>query len=119
MAKKTRDMTLGEDIIEGLTGVRDALQEDPDIAERFTVRTVELDLEPPEYDADEIRKLRQALQASQAVFAQVIGVKASTVRSWEQGRREPQPIARRLFEEIEQHIDEWKQRLRDALVEAS
>jgi transcriptional regulator with XRE-family HTH domain len=40
---------------------------------------------------------------SQAIFAQMMGVSASTVRAWEQGKREPEGAARRLLQIAELH----------------
>ncbi len=44
--------------------------------------------------------MRELLGASQAVFAGFLGVNANTLRSWEQGKRLPQPIACWFLSEI-------------------
>ena len=49
------------------------------------------------YDAKSIRAIRAKLGKSQTEFARMIGVKVSTLRNWEQGRREPDGPARALL----------------------
>lgn len=46
---------------------------------------------PPikEYSAAQIRRLRQRVKASQAVFAACLNTSASTVQKWEQGQKRP------------------------------
>ena len=50
--------------------------------------------------------LRTMLQLSQAVFADALNVSAATVRSWEQGMREPDGAVLRLLELAGEH-PEW------------
>lgn len=45
-----------------------------------------------------IREVREKLSVSQVIFAQMLGVSASTVRAWEQGRREAEGPAARLLQ---------------------
>jgi putative transcriptional regulator len=47
--------------------------------------------------AADIRKIRKTLGISQFEFAQYIGSKLGTVRSWEQGARKPRSTALRLL----------------------
>mgnify|MGYP001124062743 CR=1 FL=1 len=47
-----------------------------------------------------MRKTREDLGVSQAVFADMLGVSASLVQSWEQGFRKPSRMACRLLDEI-------------------
>lgn len=55
--------------------------------------------EPPRYSARQIHTIRvKTLSASQAVFAQYIGVSPSTIRAWEQAQRTPSLSARRLIQ---------------------
>lgn len=109
---------LGEQIIDGLTSFRDTLKDDQLIDEHFTVRTVELDLEPHPYTAEEVRRVRLALPASQAVFAKILGVSPSTLQSWEQGKKQPQPIACRFLDEIQADHERWRQLLRNSIIES-
>lgn len=57
----------------------------------------------PAYDAERIRAVRRGLSLSQAVFAEMLNVSASTVRAWEQGAREPDGPTRRLLQVAELH----------------
>jgi putative transcriptional regulator len=104
-----------KDIIEGLTQFRDALKSGERIEKRFTVRTVELDLQPMEFDSESVREVRMRLGVSQAVFAKILGVKASTVESWEQGRNTIPQMACRLLEEIQRDPQYWIKRLEGAV----
>lgn len=74
------------------------------VAMEVTARKARLEL-PPWYPPHMIREIRHKLSVSQAIFAQMLGVSASTVRAWEQGRREPEGPARRLLQVAELHPD--------------
>lgn len=63
---------------------------------KVTARRVDV-LAPPEYTDRDIRRVRERLGVSQAVFAELIGASASTVRAWERGARKPSDMARRLI----------------------
>ncbi len=104
----------GPALIRSLTGLRDTLKKDQPLAERFTLRTVELDLELREFTATEVVKVREQLRASQGIFAKLLGVSIKTVQAWEQGNNPPSPTARRLLETIEANPEPWAQRLRAA-----
>ena len=56
--------------------------------------------EPTEYDGPAVRAVRERYAMSQGVFARFLCVSSATVQSWEQGRRVPSPIARRLLDEM-------------------
>jgi DNA-binding transcriptional regulator YiaG len=58
---------------------------------------------PPWYPPHVVREIRHKFSVSQAIFAQMLGVSASTVRAWEQGKREPEGPARRLLQIAELH----------------
>ena len=77
----------------------------------LTVRTVRLDMEPAEYSAQDIKRLRAGLGVSQAVFARLLAVSAKLVQHWEHGERDPQPIARRLLDEIRSDPERWMAKL--------
>lgn len=99
---------LGALIIEGLQeALKHARGEEARVrvlppVEVTTARKAHLEL-PPWYPPYLIREIRQKLSVSQAIFAQMLGVSASTVRAWEQGRREPEGPARRLLQVAEAH----------------
>ena len=68
-------------------------------AGRVTVREVEI-RDPAGYDPQQVRALRTELGVSVAVFARLVGVTTAQVEHWEQGRRVPSPLARRLLDRI-------------------
>ncbi len=45
----------------------------------------------------EVAKVRQSLDLTQEAFADLLGIKVTTLRSWEQGKREPSGAARMLI----------------------
>jgi len=87
-----------------------------DRGEPITLRTVALDLQTQEYTAEQIRKIRLALNVSQAVMAKLLGVSVLTIQSWEQGTRKPSPMACRFLDEIAKSPAHWQRRLSDAIV---
>jgi len=106
--------SVGSRIIEGLTELKEALESKEPLNHRFTVRTVELNLEPEHYSGQSIQEIRNRINVSQAVFAQLLGVSTSTIQSWEQGKREPSKMARRLIEEIQNNPEHWLERVKQA-----
>ncbi len=69
-------------------------------------------LPPPRYSPARIRRVRDALLMSQAVFANVLNVSSSTVAAWEQGAREPSGATLRLLELAEHDPDVLASRVR-------
>jgi len=57
---------------------------------QINLRVTELPPRPQKFRPRDIRNIRQALNASQVLFALYLNVSANTVRSWEQGTRRPQ-----------------------------
>ena len=55
----------------------------------------------PEVEPDDLRKLREGLNLSRAVFARVIRTNPRTVESWEQGRSKPNTHAALLIKLVE------------------
>jgi putative transcriptional regulator len=49
------------------------------------------------FAADDVRDVRERLDATQEEFALMIGVSVATLRNWEQGRRTPDGPARALL----------------------
>lgn len=64
---------------------------------------------PPWYPPYLVREIRQKLAVSQAIFAQMLGVSTSTVRAWEQGKRECEGPASRLLQIAEAHPEVLKE----------
>jgi DNA-binding transcriptional regulator YiaG len=78
---------------------------------RVTVRTYRLPPSPRDYRPEDVKRVRELLGLSQAVLAGFLGVNVNTIRSWEQGKRPPQPIARRFLAEIEADPAYWRRRV--------
>ena len=112
MAKKNR----AKELVGRVKGFAEALRRDGTLSSRFTCRTVKLDLKPRDFTPQGVRKTRDLLGASQAIFAMVLGVSPKTVQDWEQGNKEPQPIARRFMEEIQSDPDYWRKRIESRIV---
>ena len=68
--------------------LRDALAYEQ--GEQVNLRVAELPPPPRKLRPRDIREIRQALNASQILFASYLNVSLSTIRSWEQGTRRPQ-----------------------------
>lgn len=58
--------------------------------------------EPPaEYNAQDIKRIREENHYSQGIFAKILNVSIKTVRSWESGARVPSQAALRLLEIVD------------------
>ncbi|AUN95737.1 MAG: DNA-binding transcriptional regulator [Azoarcus sp.] len=88
-------------IIESLRGDLAALHDAGAIG-KVTMREFDAICPPPvrEFDADDIKRLREALHFSQPVFALHLHTTASTVRKWEQGQTRPSGPALKLLNVI-------------------
>ncbi|MBI3406199.1 MAG: XRE family transcriptional regulator [Acidobacteria bacterium] len=64
--------------------------------EKTDLRVTEFPPIPKQMKPEEIRKIRAALHASQALFAMLLNVSPKAVQSWEQGARRPQRAALKL-----------------------
>lgn len=62
------------------------------------LRTTEVPAPPKPMKPEEIRHVRQSLNASQEVFARFLCVSTKAVQAWEQGLRRPQSAALRLLD---------------------
>jgi DNA-binding transcriptional regulator YiaG len=56
---------------------------------------------PPDYGPSAIKKMRSQFDLTQDLLAQLLGVKSSAVKHWEQGIRRPSASVRRLFQIIQ------------------
>lgn len=106
-ARNRTSTDVGRRIVEGLTELRDTLRDGIPLEQRFTVRTVKV-ADPEDFDARRVRVLRDRIGVSQGVFAKLLGVSTVLVQSWEQGVREPSPLARRLLAEIARDPRRWQ-----------
>jgi putative transcriptional regulator len=89
----------------------EAMRAGKPLEETFSVRYYPAAFLPRPYGPSDVRRVRDLVGMSQAVFARFLGVSANTVRSWEQGTRPPQPIARRFLGEIEADPGYWRRRI--------
>ena len=108
------EKSFGAEIVEELSELRNTLERGERVDHKYTVKTVELDLQPRQYEADDVRQVRQSLNVSQAVFAQILAASPESVESWEQGLRKPSPMACRLLDLIQRHRDHWVKVLHDS-----
>lgn len=98
-------------VLQRLKGFAEALKKGERIGEKFTVRQIELDLNPTHYTPAMVKEIRTILGVSQAVFAKFLGVSLKTVNSWEQGAKPPRDIACRFMDEIKAKPEYWRGRL--------
>ncbi len=65
---------------------------------KIKARTNTLKISPvPDFEAKEIRNIRNELGMTQVLFAGFMGVSAKTVEAWEAGRNMPDGPARRIL----------------------
>lgn len=107
MSDENEKQTIGEEILDGLRELSETVATGKPLSTKFTVRTVNLKLEPRQYDALAVKETREELDVSQAVFAEILAVSPECIEKWEQGLGEPSPIARRLLDLINEHRDHW------------
>ena len=113
MAKREPKSTkAGRRIIAALTELADSLKRGEPIDARYTIHTVTLPDEPSVYGPADVRALRDGLDASQAVFARLLGVSAKLVQAWERGDRQPAGPVRRLMYDMVADPAKWKRFLR-------
>ena len=61
-------------------------------------------LEPaPEFDAKDIKRIREQAHVSQPVFARYLNTSESTVQKWETGQKRPSGMALKLLHVVEKH----------------
>lgn len=121
MSKGEMEQTMssvGTKIVSRLKRFAESLERGEDITERFTVRTIKLNLEPKPYSPELVRSARNKLRSSQAIFAQFIGVSVKTVQDWEQGLELPSGAACRLMDEIRRNPKYFLRRLTESAVPA-
>jgi DNA-binding transcriptional regulator YiaG len=82
-------------------------------SKRLAVRTYKVPASPLVCQAGDVKRVRQLLGASQAELAEFLGFNVNAVRSWEQGKRLPRPIACRFLSEIESNPAYWRKRIGD------
>ncbi len=118
MSKDSRLSPLAEEMSAGMSAFCDALEAGEPIEERFTVRSVSLDLSPRPYAGLDVKSLRKRLKASQAIFAGFLGVSVAAVRAWERDTRPVPRSARRFMDEIVADPDLFRRRMAESLQDA-
>lgn len=109
--QRTTRKSVGARLVSALTELRDTLKSGTPLHEKLTVRTVHAPAEPARYDANAVVATRRRLGASQAIFAQLVGVSTVLEQSWEQGVRAPSKLARRLLDEINRDPEHWRSKI--------
>jgi DNA-binding transcriptional regulator YiaG len=101
-------------LLKGLRDLQDCVRNGVRPEDRFTSRMAKLIEEPGKYTPAAVKKLRATMDVSQDTFARLLGVSCVLVESWEQGLREPSPLARRLLDTIKNNPAAWLASLRKA-----
>lgn len=57
----------------------------------------------PEFNAEDIKRIREHAHVSQPVFARYLNTSESTVQKWETGQKRPSGMAIRLLRVVEKH----------------
>ena len=115
-AKKTSKPSIGEEMIRDLRELNRVVASGESVIDRYTCSRVVLKLDPRHYEPEIVREVREALQMSQAVFAQFLGVSPSTVKAWEQGQNPVSPMAGRFLDELSRNQEYWRERLQESVV---
>lgn len=117
--RKTQDNTVAQEMLDGLQSFARDLKDLPvgETRAKYRQRTVKVDFQPRDYEAEDVKQLRRAMQCSQKVFADFIGVSLGTLRNWEQDVRPVSGIAARMFDEMRINPGYWKIRLQQLLKE--
>ncbi len=105
--------SVGQKMVGRLKRFAEALETSDTMPKQFSCRTIKLNLEPTPYDPKRIKEARKALNASQAIFSQFLGVSIGAVRDWEQGAKSPRGIACRIIDEILRDPKYWRTRLEE------
>jgi len=112
MSKRKKTASRGtRSLLRGLRDLQDCVRDGVRPENRFPSRTVGLIKQPGRFSPAAIKKLRASLGVSQSLFATMLGVSSVLVESWEQGLREPSPLARRLLDMIAEDPAAWLARL--------
>ena len=86
------ERNIANEVLDGLREIREHR------AGKRTLRTVRVEPRPlPEMTPDAIRRIREGLDVSRAVFAHMIRVPVRTMEGWEQGRTTPPDSAAALI----------------------
>ena len=94
---------IASEVLDGLREIREHR------AGKRTLRTVRVEARPlPQLTPEAIRRIRESLDVSRAVFAHMIRVPVRTVEGWEQGRSRPPDTAAALILMAEKYPDTFE-----------
>jgi DNA-binding transcriptional regulator YiaG len=99
-------------MVDGLHELCDAIEAGIPREQAATVRPSPWRIKPPDLKAADVRAIRESLGLNQVLFASFLGVRPTTLRSWEQGETEPSALARRFLDEIRDDRDYWLEKLK-------
>lgn len=111
--KIKKETTFGDEVLHGLTDFFQSVER----GEPITLRTIRLNLQPSEYGPRDVKRTREMLRVSQAIFAQLMAVSTKTIQSWEQADRPVPGPARRLMDEMNSNPHYWMGLIRNAVKE--
>ncbi len=70
------------------------------------VKTNKISIEKvPRYQSKQIKEIRNKLNLTQAVFAEILGVSIKTVEAWESGKNVPNGPAQRILDLLNKEKD--------------
>ena len=87
-------MSIYESIAKGLN---EAIDYEKGTLKNVRKRKVQI-MPLPNYRGKEIKKIRETLELTQIVFADLLGVSIKTVEAWESGKNVPRGPAQRMLE---------------------
>ena len=97
------ERNIAAEVLDGLREIREYR------AGKRTLKTVQVEPRPlPELTPDAIRRIRESLDVSRAVFAHMIRVPVRTVEGWEQGRCSPPDSAIALILMAQKYPDTFE-----------
>ncbi len=97
------ERNIAAEVLDGLREIREHREG------KRTLRTVHVESRPlPELTPDAIRRIRESLDVSRAVFAHMIRVPVRTVEGWEQGRSSPPDSAAALILMAQKYPDTFE-----------
>jgi putative transcriptional regulator len=107
----------GARIVTALNQFADDLAAGTAIETKYAVRQVRVIPKPSLYAPARVRAVRELVGATQEAFAQLLAVTPLTIRSWEEGSRQPSAIARRFLDEIEMAPAHFRGRILAAMAD--
>ena len=83
-----------------MTGLNEAVEDSKSYEKKLTRRVVTV-IPVKEYNASEVKKIRNSIGMSQKTFASYLGVSCKTVEAWEKGTNHQSGAASRLLNMME------------------